>query len=193
MLRKLYDWVMGLAASPNAERALGAVSFIESSFFPIPPDTMLIPMVLADRTKAWRYAFVCTVTSVLGGLAGYAIGYFLYEAVAQPLLDFYGNLDKFEAFKGSYNEQGAWIVLIGGATPVPYKVITIASGATKLNLAVFMLASVVARGARFYLVCGLLYFFGERIRNFIERYLGWVALASIILFIGGFYLLKFAF
>ena len=192
MLRKSYDWVMGLAASPNAERALGTVSFIESSFFPIPPDTMLIPMVLADRSKAWRYAFVCTLTSVLGGLAGYAIGYFLYEAVAQPLLEFYGNLEKFEAFKASYNEQGALIVLIGGATPVPYKVITIASGATQMNLAVFTIVSVIARGARFYAVCGLLYFFGEPIRNFIERYLGWVALASIVLFFGGFYLLKFA-
>ena len=192
MLRALYDRCMGLAAHRYAERWLAGVSFVESSVFPIPPDVMLIPMVLAERARAWRYAIVCTVASVLGGMAGYAIGYFLFEFVGQPLLELYGYADKFRRFAEDYNaDYGAWAVLVAGVTPFPYKVITIASGATALNFWVFMLASLAARGARFFLVAGLLYFFGPPIRDFIEKRLGLVTIVFFVFLIGGFIAIKY--
>ncbi|WP_026381630.1 YqaA family protein [Afifella pfennigii] len=192
MLRALYDWTMSLAASRHATSALAGVSFIESSVFPIPPDTLLIPMVLAERARAWFYAIVCTIASVLGGLAGYFIGAFLYEAVAEPILAFYGYGDKFQAFAERYNTWGAWAVLIAGVTPFPYKVITIASGATGLSLPVFMVASIVARGIRFFAVAGLLYAFGPPVRAFIERRLGLVFTVSLALLLGGFVVARYA-
>jgi len=192
MLRALYDWTIELAASRNAVGALAAVSFVESSVFPIPPDTLLIPMVLADRAKAWWYAFLCTMTSVIGGLAGYAIGFFLFEAVAEPLLGFYGYADKFAQFAETYNDWGAWAVLIAGVTPFPFKVITIASGATKLSLPIFIIASIIARATRFFAVAGLLYVFGPPIRSFIEKRLGLVFTLALALLIGGFILAKYA-
>lgn len=191
MLRPLYDYVMKLARHKRAAWALGAISFAESSFFPIPPDVMLIPMVIAEKAKAWFYALICTVTSVVGGFAGYAIGYFLFDYVGKPLLDFYGYGDKFQHFADQYNEYGAWIVFIAGLTPFPYKVITIASGVTELNLLIFFVASVVARGLRFFLVAGLLYFFGPPIRDFIERRLGLVTILFVVLLVGGFILIKY--
>ena len=169
MLQKLYDRTMALAASRRAVPALAGVSFAESSFFPIPPDLLLIPMVLSARARWILYAAVCTVASVLGGLAGYAIGAFLFDSVAQPILAFYGYADKFASFTQRFNQYGAWIVFLAGVTPFPYKVITIASGATGLPLPVFMAASVLARGLRFFLVAGLLYLFGPPIRRFIEE------------------------
>ena len=192
MLRALYDWTMDLAASRHAVGALAVVSFVESSIFPIPPDTLLIPMVLADRAKAWWYAFICTLTSVIGGLAGYAIGFFLFEAVAEPLLDFYGYADRFSQFAETYNDWGAWAVLIAGVTPFPFKVITIASGATKLSLPIFIVASIIARAIRFFAVAGLLYVFGPPIRAFIEKRLGLVFTLALGLLIGGFILAKYA-
>ena len=192
MLRALYDWTMDLAASRNAVGALAVVSFVESSVFPIPPDTLLIPMVLADRAKAWWYAFLCTLTSVIGGLAGYAIGFFLFEAVAEPLLDFYGHADRFSQFAVTYNDWGAWAVLIAGVTPFPFKVITIASGATKLSLPIFIVASIIARAIRFFAVAGLLYVFGPPIRAFIEKRLGLVFTLALGLLIGGFIVAKYA-
>lgn len=186
MLRGLYDWTMRFAAHRNAPWALGGVSFVESSFFPIPPDVLLIPMVLADRARAWFYAALCTITSVLGGLAGYLIGLFLFDAIGRPLLEFYGYTAQFEQFADRYNDWGAWIVLIAGITPFPYKVITIASGMTQLDIVVFLVASVAARGARFFLVAGLLYAFGPPIRNFIEERLGLVTAVGFALLIGGF-------
>ncbi|MCG8691747.1 MAG: DedA family protein [Minwuiales bacterium] len=191
MLRRLYDWTMGLAAHPRARPALAAVSFVESSFFPIPPDVMLLPMVLADRRNAFRIAAICTIASVAGGFFGYAIGYFLYEAVGQPLLAFYGYAEKFSEFQGGYNEYGAWIVAFFGLTPFPYKVITIASGVTQLDLLTFGLASVVSRGARFFLVAALLWRFGEPIRAFIERYLGLLTILFFVLLFGGFVAIKY--
>ena len=190
MLRRLYDWTMGLAQHPRATWALGVVSFVESSFFPIPPDAILIPMVIAKRSAAWRLAFICTITSVLGGLFGYFIGAVLFEQIAQPILSFYGYADKFEEFAANYNEWGVWIVLIAGLTPFPFKVITIASGATGLSLPVFIVASIVARGARFFIVAGLLYWFGQPIRTFIEKRLGLVFTVGMVLLIGGFLSLK---
>ncbi len=190
MLRRLYDWTMSLAAHRGATPTLAAVSFIESSVFPIPPDLLLMPMVLSERRKAWFYATICTVASVLGGVFGWLIGYFLFETVAQPILDFYGYAEKFEEFAHMYNEWGIWIVLFAGLTPFPYKVITIASGATGLALPVFILSSIVARGLRFFVVAGLLYWAGPPIRTFIERRLGLMFTLFVILLFGGFLAVK---
>jgi membrane protein YqaA with SNARE-associated domain len=191
MLRRLYDWTMSLASGPRAPAALGAVSFAESSFFPIPPDILLIPMVIAQRARAFSYAMLCTVTSVLGGVAGYAIGAFLFIQLAEPILAFYGYLDKFETFRANFNDYGAWIVFIAGITPFPYKVITIASGATGLSLPVFLVASVLARGLRFFAVAGLLYLFGPPIRHFIEQRLGLVFTVFVIGLVGGFAAIRY--
>ena len=191
MLRALYDWTMNLAASRHAAKALGFISFIESSVFPIPPDALLVPMVLSERAKAWWYAFVCTVASVLGALLGYAIGALLFETVAQPILSFYGYGEKFQSFAGKYNEWGAWAVLIAGLTPFPFKVITIASGATKLSLPVFIIASIVARGIRFFAVAGLVYYFGPPVREFVEKRLGLVFTVALALLLGGFVLIRY--
>nr|WP_306264067.1 YqaA family protein [Pararhizobium sp. IMCC3301] len=190
-LRRLYDWTMALAAQKNAAWALSCVSFIESSVFPIPPDVLLVPMVLADRRKAWWYALLCTIASVLGALLGYAIGALLFEAVAQPILGFYGYADKFDEFALRYNDWGLWVVLIAGLTPFPFKVITIASGATGLALPVFIITSIVARGIRFFAVAGLIYVFGPPVRAFVEKRLGLVFTASLAILIGGFVLARY--
>jgi membrane protein YqaA with SNARE-associated domain len=187
MLRRLYDWVLELAAKPWAPKALAAVAFVESSIFPIPPDVMLLPMCLAKPARAFRFAGICTVGSVLGGLLGYAIGAFLYDTLGQFLIKLYGYGDKVEAFRAAYAEWGAWIILIKGATPIPYKVITIASGFAGYNLLWFTLLSIVTRGVRFYLVATLIYFWGEPAREFIERRLGLVMLAFAVIFVAGFY------
>lgn len=190
MLRKTYAWTMRLAATPHALWALAAISFIESSVFPIPPDILLIPMVLARPRQAWLIAGVCTLASVAGGFAGYAIGLFLFEALGRPILDFYGYLDRFTAFQELYNAWGAWIVAAGGATPIPYKVITIASGVTQLDPWVFGIASVLSRGVRFFLVAALLWAWGEPMRAFIERRLGLLVTLGFVLLLSGFLVLK---
>lgn len=189
-LRALYDWTLRQAASPYALWILALVAFVESSIFPIPPDILLIPMVLAMRNRAWLLAAICTIASVTGGMAGYAIGAFLYESVGQPILEVYGKLEKFESFQAMYNEWGAWIVMMGGLTPFPYKVITIASGVTDLNIVTFTLFSVIARGLRFFFIAWLLWQFGAPIKAFIERYLGWLTILFFVLLIGGFFVLK---
>ena len=191
MMRRLYDWMMRMAGSRRAPHALAAVSFVESSFFPIPPDVMLIPMVLAERAKAWFFASVATVASVVGGVAGYLIGYLLYDTVGRSLLEFYGYVDKFQHFSSQYNDYGAWIVLFAGVTPFPYKVITIASGVAGLNFFVFVVASVVARALRFFAVSGLLYWFGAPIREFIERRVGLVTTVFFVLLFAGFLAIKY--
>ena len=192
MLRALYDWTMRLAATRYATGALAFISFIESSVFPIPPDVMLIPMVLANRARWAWYALVATVTSVLGGLLGYLIGAILFEAVAKPILAFYGYLAEFDQFAEYYNSWGAWAVLVAGVTPFPFKVITIASGATQLSLVVFVVAGIVARAARFFLVAALLYWFGPPIRTFIEARLGLMFTLFMVLLIGGFVVARYA-
>lgn len=191
MIRRLYDWVMRLAAHRHAPWALAGVSFAESSFFPIPPHVMLIPMVLADRNKAWRYAAIATAASVIGGLFGYMIGYFLFEVVGQPLLALYGAEEKFQKFASQYNDYGAWIVFFFGVTPFPYKVITIASGATQLNVGVFLLASVISRSIVFFLIAGLLYAFGPPIRAFIEKRLALVTTVFVIVLFGGLFAVRY--
>lgn len=191
MLRKTYDWMMRKAADEKAPWALGVVSFIESSFFPIPPDVMLIPMVMANRQKAWWYATIATVTSVLGGLLGYAIGYYLYEAVGIPILEFYGKANALDGFIAFVHDYGVPAVIIKGMTPIPYKVVTIAAGVAKMDLLAFIGASIIARAMRFYLVAGLLYFFGEPIRDFIEKRLTLVTTLFVVLLVGGFVAVKY--
>ena len=193
MLHGLYGWTMKWAAHRHALAALFVVAFVESSVFPIPPDILIIPMVLASREKAWRIATVCTVASVLGGLAGYGIGYFLYESVGRPLLDFYGYGTQFSAFQARYNEWGAWIVAGAGLTPFPYKVITIASGVTGLDIVAFGLSSLASRGLRFFVEAALLWRFGAPIRNFVETHLNRLAILFFILLLGGFLALRFVF
>lgn len=190
-MKALYDWCMKLVSGKYALPALCAVSFIESSFFPIPPDIFLIPLILANRTKAFRIAFWTTVFSVLGGLFGYAIGYYLYNSVGVAILDFFNYRTKFEEFRHLYNNWGAWIVFGAGVTPFPYKIITIASGTTHLNLMVFVIASIIARGLRFFLIAGLLWKFGEPMKTYIEKNLGWLSVVFFVLLIGGFFLIKF--
>lgn len=182
---------MALASGRAAEPTLAGVAFAESSFFPIPPDLLLIPMVLAERAKAWRFAIIATVSSVVGGLFGYFIGAFLFEQVARPVIEFYGNAHYFDAFADLYNQWGIWIVLFAGVTPFPYKVVTIASGATGLGLPVFIVTSIIARGGRFLIVTALLYWVGPPIRDFIEKRLGLVFTAFMVLLVGGFVLVRF--
>ncbi len=191
MLRGLYDWTMGLAAHRYALAALFLISFIESSVFPIPPDVILIPMILAARDQAWKIALICTVASVIGGIAGYGIGHFLFEEIGRQVIDLYHYGAKFTEFQAKFNEWGAWAVFIAGVTPFPYKVITIVSGASGLDMPVFILSSILARGLRFFLVAWLLWKFGEPIRAFIEKRLGILFVLFCILLVGGFVLLKF--
>lgn len=191
IVKATYDYMINLASRPNAMYFLFAVAFIESSFFPIPPDVMLIPMVLATPSKAWRIATVATIASVLGGAFGYAIGVFFFDLIARPILTFYGYMHQFDVFKEYYHEWGAWIVFGAGITPFPYKVITIASGVVHLDFVVFMWASVVARGFRFYLVAWLLKKFGEPMKDYIEKNLGMLSILFMALLIGGFACIKF--
>ena len=185
MLRRLYDWCIAAADKPYATWLMGVVSFVESSFFPIPPDVMLIPMSIARPDKAWYYATVCTITSVAGGVVGYLIGALLYDSVGLWLIKLYGMGDKVEAFRAAYAYWGTWIILIKGVTPIPYKLVTIASGFAGYNLAMFIALSVVARGMRFFLLAFLLNRYGAQARAIIEERLGfWVTVGAIVLVVG---------
>jgi len=185
MLKRLYDWFIAAADKPSALWIMGAVSFAESSFFPIPPDVMLVPMSLAQPRRAWLYAAVCTLASVAGGIVGYAIGAGLYDSVGQWLMQLYGLTDKVEAFRASYAEWGAWIIIGKGLTPIPYKLVTITSGFAGYNLWLFILCSLVARGGRFFIVAVLLNRYGDVIRAEIEKRLGfWVGAGAVVLVLG---------
>ena len=190
-MRRIYDWMMRMAADKRAPWALALVSFIESSFFPIPPDVMLIPMVLSRREKAWWYATIATVASVFGGLLGYAIGYYFYDAVGLPILRFYGREHALDTFIEFVHTYGVPAVIIKGMTPIPFKVVTIAAGVAKMDLAAFIGASIVARAMRFYLVAALLYFFGDPIRAFIERRLTLVTTVFVVVLVGGFVAIRY--
>ena len=191
MIKGLYDWTMSLARHPHALWALAIVAFVESSFFPIPPDVLMIPMIIARPNRAFIIAGVATLASVLGGLFGYFIGWGFFELIGQPIFDFYGKADAVAEFSARFNEYGAWAVLIAGVTPFPFKVITIMSGVTGLSLPVFIVSSIIARALRFFLVAGLLWHFGAPIRDFIERRLGLMFTLFCILLLGGFYAVKF--
>lgn len=186
--RRVYDWTMGLASGERALWALCIVSFVESSFFPIPPDLLLIPLVLARRDRAFRIAFYTMVFSVLGGFFGYAIGYFAYDAILPYLPAAF--VSKVDWFAGEYNTYGAWIVFGAGITPFPYKIITIGSGVTHLDLLVFTVASILARGLRFFLIAALLWRWGAPMKAWIERNLGWLSVLFFVLLVGGFLALK---
>jgi len=190
MLRRLYDWMMAIAAGPYAVPGLAAVAFIESSIFPIPPDILLIPMVIAAPRRAFHYAAVATLASVAGGFLGYAIGYYAFEAIGRPILVFYHVMDKYDALKAQFDQWGAWIIIAKGMTPIPYKLLTITSGALKFDLATFAAASVISRSLRFFLVAALLWWFGEPIRLFIERRLTLVTSLFLVALIGGFVVLR---
>lgn len=190
MIRALYDWTLSLAGHRHALWALAVVAFVESSVFPIPPDVLMIPMIIAAPHRAFRIATVALVASVTGGLFGYWIGVSLFDTVGEPVLTFYGKDAYFDEFAATYNQWGAWAVLAAGVTPFPYKVVTILSGATGLNVWVFLVASVIARGLRFYLVAALLWKFGPPIRDFIERRLGLMFTLFVILLLGGFAVLR---
>jgi membrane protein YqaA with SNARE-associated domain len=191
MIRRLYETTLSLAETRYALWALFIVAFVESSVFPIPPDVLMIPMIIARPSRAFVIAGVALVGSVLGGMLGYYIGSGLFETVGKPVLEFYGKDKYFDEFAVRYQEYGAWAVLIAGVTPFPYKVITILSGATSLNLGVFIVASIVARGLRFFIVAALLWNFGAPIRDFIERRLGLMFAIFCVVLVGGFYAVKF--
>jgi membrane protein YqaA with SNARE-associated domain len=186
MLRRMYDKTIALASKPHAMWAMGAVSFTESSFFPIPPDALLIPMVLARPDRGWTIALVCTSASVVGGMFGYAIGYFLYHTLGTWLIDLYGLQQGAQQFHEAYAKYGLWIILIKGLTPIPYKLVTIASGLAEYNFLVFVLASIATRGVRFYAEVALLKTFGPSIRTFVEKYLTLVTTAFLVILVGGF-------
>jgi len=189
-IRRIYAWTLHWAGTPYALPALIIISFLESSIFPIPPDVLLIPMVLAQPRKAWTYAMACTGASVVGGWAGYGIGHFLYDAIGAPVIAFYHLQAQFEIFRNIFNTYGAWIVLVKGMTPVPYKLITITAGATGMNLLQFSIASFVSRAMRFVLEAELLRRFGPTIRPKIDRYLEAILGVLLVLLVGGFLCLK---
>ena len=193
MMRRLYDWMMRMAVHPNAPRALFGIAFVESSVFPIPPDIMLVPMILAERSKAWTYANICLIGSVLGGLLGYTIGYYLFASIGETILNIYGLTEKYAQARTLLADWGPQILIAKGFTPFPYKVLTIAAGVFKMDLVSFILASIVARAMRFYLVAGLLYWFGDPIRTFVERRLGLVTTAFLVLLVGGLLAVRFVF
>ncbi|MBM3541455.1 MAG: DedA family protein [Alphaproteobacteria bacterium] len=184
MARRFYDWAMRMSGHRHAVWYLAAISFAESSFFPVPPDVMLIPMILKNRAAAWWYAFVCTASSIVGGIGGYYIGYGLFETVGRPLLNLYGGMEHFAHAQATYLEWGAWIVALKGLTPIPYKIVTIASGVVKMNLLTFVLASVAARLPRFFVTAWLLRRYGAPIQDFIEKrlYLSMLILLAIVVF-----------
>ena len=191
MLRRLYNWTMEFAGHRHATRALATVSFTESSFFPIPPDVLLVPMVLANREKAWYYATVCTISSVIGGIFGYLIGWLLYDSVGLWLMNLYGYGTQVEAFRQAYAEWGTWIILIKGMTPIPYKIVTITSGFAGYDLFWFIVLSIITRAARFFLVAALLYQYGEPVRGFIEKRLELVTAGIAVIFVGGFVIARY--
>lgn len=191
MLRSLYNWTMSLASHPRAIWALALIAFIESSVFPIPPDALMIPMIIAAPRRAFWIATVATVSSVLGGMLGYAIGALAYEQIGAPILAALGKEDAMAEFATRFNGVGFWAVLIAGLTPFPYKVITIMSGWTGMSIVTFLLTSILARAGRFFLVAFLLYHYGASIRDFIERRLGLVTILFVVLLVGGFYVARF--
>jgi membrane protein YqaA with SNARE-associated domain len=190
MLHRLYMRTLALAASPRATWWLFGVAFAEASFFPVPPDALLIPMALARPNRAWRFAAICTIGSVIGGALGYLIGYAVFDQFARPILELYGYGPRFAAFQELYARWGLWVIVIKGLTPIPYKIVTIASGAARFNFGMFMAASLVTRGARFFLVATLLHFFGTSVRDFIERRLTLVTSLLALGVVGGFVVLR---
>ncbi len=193
MLRRLYEWVLHWAETPYGSWALVILAFSESSFFPIPPDVLLIALAVSIPAKSFRYAGICSLSSVLGGILGYILGFEFMEVAGRPILEFYGVTDKYEYIRTLYNQYDVWAVGIAGFTPIPYKVFTIAAGACQINFPIFILVSLLSRSARFFLVGGLIYFFGPSIKSFIDRYLNLISIAFVILLVLGFIAIKWLF
>jgi len=188
MSNRLYQWTMSLSESPRAVWGLAAVSFAESSFFPIPPDVVLVPMSLAKPNMAWRYAAICTIASVLGGIVGYAIGALLFDTVGQWLINLYGYGAKMDALREAYDKWGALLILIKGVTPIPYKLVTIVSGLLAYNFPLFVGLSIITRGARFFILAALLNRFGDQARTLLDRYFGWFMIVILAFIVIGFVL-----
>lgn len=189
-LRNLYKKVLELSSHPKAPYYLAGISFLESSIFPIPPDVLLLPLCLARREKAFHMALICTVASVLGGIFGYILGFYAFGAVGEPILNFYGVMEKYESFTAWYQEQGAWVVFIAGFTPIPYKVITLSAGVFHFNFLVFVLLSVASRGLRFGIEATLVYYMGDKALTFIDDHFNKLTIIGGLLFVGGFFVLK---
>lgn len=190
MIRRLYEWILALSNKPSAPYVLGAVAFAESSFFPVPPDAMLVPMAVSRPDRVWRYALIATVSSVLGGLVGYAIGALLFDSLGQWLIALYGLQNSASTFQDSYAKYGHWVILLKGLTPIPYKLVTITSGFAHYSLFWFTLLSIVTRGARFFILAGLLGRYGIQIRGVLDRHLNAVAAISVAVTVLGFVLFK---
>ncbi len=191
MLRRLYDWVLHWAQTPYGAWALFILAFSESSFFPIPPDILLIALAVSIPNKSFKYALICSTGSVLGGCFGYLIGWQFMTSLGNRIVDFYGLTSKVAYIAELYNHYDAWAVAVAGFTPIPYKVFTISAGAFKINFAVFVLASLISRSARFFLIGGLIYIFGPQIQNFIDKYFNLLATAFTILLVAGFIIIKY--
>ncbi|MFC2075576.1 YqaA family protein [candidate division KSB1 bacterium] len=189
-MRRLYDWVLSWAESKWAAVALFLLAMAEASFFPVPPDVLLIALVLSMSRKAWFYAALCTAGSALGGVFGYLIGWQLMEVIGFPILNFYGAMNSFETVQALFRQYDVWIVGIAGFTPIPYKVFTITAGATLINFPAFIVTSILSRGARFFLVAGLIYFFGPKIKTVIDKYFNLLTIVFAVLLIGGFVVVK---
>jgi membrane protein YqaA with SNARE-associated domain len=192
-IKKLYEWVLHWAETPYAVPALFLLAFTESSFFPVPPDVLLITLSLSIPKKAFKYAVICTFGSILGGMFGYFIGYQLMDLIGIPILNFYGAMEKYEYIQALYKKYDAWAVGIAAFTPIPYKVFTIAAGAFKIDFLVFILASIGGRAGRFFLVAGFIYLFGPTIKEFIDKYFNLLTFVFFVLLIGGFLLIKYVF
>ena len=191
MLRRLYDWLLLQAGKPNATWVMAAISFAESSFFPLPPDVLMIPMIIANRRKAFWLATVATLSSVIGAYLGYAIGFYLFASIGERILDFYGATNTFEALRQKFVQYGVEIIVLKGMTPIPFKLVTIASGLARFDLGWFTLACLISRSIRFYLLAVILYFVGEQARTFIEKRLMLVTTVSAAMLVGGFVLVKY--
>ena len=193
MIQRSYDYIMQYASHPKAVWVMNLVSFVESSFFPLPPDPLYIAMILKNRNMAWRYATMCTISSVLGGLLGYWIGYALYESFGLWIIETYGLEESFKNFQAQFNEWGFWVIALKGLTPIPYKIVTISCGLAAFDLKTFIVASIIARGFRFFLVAGLLWRFGEPIKTFIDQNLKLLLFSGLGALVGGFLLFKYIF
>ena len=193
VVRRMYDWVLSWADSPHGTSALFVLAFVESSFFPIPPDVLLIALCISKQKKAFRYALVCSIGSVIGGMFGYLIGHSFFAIVGKPILDFYSAWEYYNKAKVYFDNYGAWATAIAGFTPIPYKVFTIAAGVFKQDFKWFVIASVLSRSARFYMVAGMIYLYGERVKKIIDKYFNALCVIFMILIILGFYVIKVVF
>ncbi|MFH2047475.1 MAG: YqaA family protein [Pseudomonadota bacterium] len=191
MLRRVYDWVLGWAKKPYGTWALFILAFAESSFFPIPPDVLLIALAIAIPKKSFKYALVCSAGSILGGCFGYLVGWQFMEAIGGKIIDFYGFADQFNYVRELFTKYDAWAIGVAGFTPIPYKVFTISAGAFNINFFVFFIASLISRSARFFLVGGLIYYFGPKIKDFIDKYFNALAVGFTVLLIAGFIVIKY--